>query len=95
MFNNQYILTDKKIKAPSASNLYRIGDYNLFTSKEIQDGKDTKFFRYLIEEMWPELLNYPFNPTKKDKIILFMKKVKIYSIYKYLQINFHKNEEVK
>ena len=36
MFNNQYILTDKKIKAPSASNSYRMGDYNLFTSKEIR-----------------------------------------------------------
>jgi hypothetical protein len=67
----------------------------LAVNPDLRDGKDTKFFRYLIEEMWPELLNYPFNPTKKDKIILFMKKVKIYSIYKYLQIKFHKNEEVK
>ena len=45
--------------------------------------------------MWPELLNYPFNPTKKEKIILFMKKIKIYPIYKFLQIYFYKHGEVK
>ena len=36
MFKNQYILTDKKINPPSQSNYYRIGNYNLFTSKEIK-----------------------------------------------------------
>ena len=80
--------------------------FSIFNSREIikimlsvninqRDGKNTEFFRYLISSMWPELLNYPFNPTKKDKIILFMKKIKIYSFYKYLQINLQKYGEIK
>ena len=80
--------------------------FSIFNSREImkimlavrpklRDGKDTFFFKYLINEMWPELLNYPFNPTKKDKIIILMKKIKIYPLYKYLQVKFHKNGEVK
>ena len=79
--------------------------FSIFNSREImkimlsvnpkyRDGKNTIFFRYLINKMWPELLNYPFNPTFKDKLILFMKKIKIYTLYKYLQIKFHKNGEV-
>lgn len=80
--------------------------FSIFNSREImkimlsvnpkyRDGKNTIFFRYLIKKMWTELLNYPFNPTFKDKLILFMKKIKIYRLYKYLQIKFHKNGEVK
>ncbi len=80
--------------------------FSIFNSREIlkimlavkpklRDGKNTILFKYLIEKMWPELLNYPFNPTKKDKFILFMKKIKIYSIYKFLQIYFYKHGEVK
>ena len=80
--------------------------FSIFNSREIlkimlavqpklRDGKNTIFFKYLIEKMWPELLNYPFNPTKKEKIILFMKKIKIYPIYKFLQIYFYKHGEVK
>ena len=67
----------------------------LSVNPKYRDGKNTIFFRYLIKKMWPELLNYPFNPTFKDKLILFMKKIKIYRLYKYLQIKFHKNGEVK
>ena len=67
----------------------------LAVNPKLRDGKNTLFFKYMINKMWPELLNYPFNPTKKDKMILFMKKIRIYSIYKYLQIKFHKNGEVK
>ena len=80
--------------------------FSIFNSREImkimlsvnpkyRDGKNTIFFRYLIKKMWPELLNYPFNPTFKDKLILFMKKINIYRLYKYLQIKFHKNGVVK
>ena len=80
--------------------------FSIFNSREIlkimlavkpklRDGKNTILFKYLIEKMWPELLDYPFNPTKKEKIILFMKKIKIYSIYKSLQIYFYKHGEVK
>jgi len=80
--------------------------FSIFNSREIiqimlavnpklRDGKDTIFFKYLIEKIWPELLQYPFNPTRKDKIILFMKKIKIYPIYKFLQIYFLRNGEVK
>ncbi|MDA9663554.1 hypothetical protein N9T80_00260 [bacterium] len=80
--------------------------FSIFNSREIikimlsvginhRDGKNTEFFRYLINSMWPELLNYPFNPTKKDKIILFMKKIKIYAFYKYLQIKLRKYGEIK
>ena len=66
----------------------------LAVKPEKRDGKDTKFFRYLMQQMWPELLNYPFNPTKKDKLIILMKKIRIYPLYKYLQIKFHKNGEI-
>ena len=60
----------------------------LSVPKEKRDGKSPIFFKYLIKKMWPELMNYPFNPTLKDKGILFMKKIKIYPFYKYLQVKF-------
>ncbi|MBC8266551.1 MAG: hypothetical protein H8E84_06245 [Flavobacteriales bacterium] len=60
----------------------------LSVPKEKRDGKSPIFFRYLIKNMWSELTDYPFNPTLKDKGILFMKKIKIYPFYKYLQVKF-------
>jgi len=79
--------------------------FSIFNSREIiklmlsvnpkfRDGKNTKLFNLLIKNMWPELLNYPFNPTKKDKIIILMKKIRIYPLYKYLQVKFYKNGEI-
>lgn len=66
----------------------------LSVPKEKRDGKDTQFFRYLIQKMWPELLNYPFNPTIKERIIILMKKIRIYPLYKYLQVKFYKNGKI-
>ena len=79
--------------------------FSIFNSREIirimlavkpekRDGKDTQFFRYLIQKMWPELLNYPFNPTIKERIIILMKKIRIYPLYKYLQVKFYKNGKI-
>jgi len=76
--------------------------FSIFNSREIlktmlavpiedRDGKNPIFFKYLINKMWPELMRYPFNPTFREKVILFMKYIKIYPFYKYLQIKFHKN----
>ena len=73
--------------------------FSIFNSREIlrimlsvptkkRDGKSPIFFRYLIKSMWPDLINYPFNPTIKEKSILFMKKIKIYPFYKHLQNKF-------
>ena len=67
----------------------------LATNPKLRDGKDTTFFKYLIEKMWKDLLSYPFNPTRKNKIILLMKKIRIYPVYKFLQLKFHKNNMVK
>jgi len=80
--------------------------FSIFNSREIlrtmlsvstdkRDGKSPLFFKYLINKMWPDLMKYPFNPTSKEKGILFMKRLKIYSFYKYLQIKFHKHGVVK
>jgi len=80
--------------------------FSIFNSREIlrimlavdpnkRDGKSPIFFKYLIENMWPALTNFPFNPTIKEKCILFMKKVKIYPFYKYLQIKFQNNGRIK
>ena len=66
----------------------------LSVSPKKRDGKSPLFFNYLIENMWPDLMNYPFNPIIKEKIIRLMKKIKIYSIYKYLQIKFISNGKV-
>ena len=73
--------------------------FSIFNSREIlkimlsvptkkRDGKSPIFFKYLIKNMWPDLMNYPFNPTLKEKGILFMKKINIYPVYKYLQLKF-------
>ena len=73
--------------------------FSIFNSREIlrimlsvppkkRDGKSPIFFKYLIKNMWPDLMIYPFNPTLKEKGILFMKKIKIYPFYKHLQLKF-------
>ena len=73
--------------------------FSIFNSREIlrimlsvppkkRDGKSPIFFKYLIENMWPALMRYPFNNTLREKGILFMKKIKIYPFYKYLQLKF-------
>ena len=70
--------------------------FSIFNSREIirtmlavsskrRDGKNMIFFKYLIKEMWPELLKYDFNPTIKNKLIILLKKLRIYSIYKTIQ----------
>lgn len=80
--------------------------FSIFNSREIlkimlavkpklRDGKNTIFFKYLIKKMWPELMRYPFNPTFREKVILFMKYIKIYPFYKYLQIKFYKHGKVE
>ncbi len=80
--------------------------FSLFNSREIlrimlavpiekRDGKSPSFFKYLIRKMWPDLMNYPFNPTLKEKGILFMKRLRIYPFYKYLQIKFYKHGVVR
>ena len=66
----------------------------LSVSPKKRDGKSPTFFKYLIKNMWPALLNYPFNPTLKEKGILFMKNIKIYPFYKYLQIKFKNNGKI-
>ena len=66
----------------------------LSVSPEKRDGKSPEFFKYLIKNMWPDLIKYPFNPTLKEKGILFMKKINIYPLYKYLQVKFKSNGEV-
>ena len=80
--------------------------FSIFNSREIlqtmlsvptekRDGKSPVFFKYLINKMWPDLMRYPFNPTFKEKGILFIKNLGIYPFYKYLQIKFHKHGVVK
>jgi len=80
--------------------------FSIFNSREIlrimlsvpaekRDSKSPIFFKHLIKKMWPDLMNYPFNPTFKEKTILFMKKIKIYPFYKYLQIKFLKHGMIK
>jgi hypothetical protein len=66
----------------------------LSVSPEKRDGKSPEFFKYLIKNMWPDLIEYPFNPTLKEKGILFMKKINIYPLYKYLQVKFYNNGEI-
>lgn len=82
------------VKLLSIFNSREIIRIMLAVKQEKRDGKDTQFFRYLIQKMWPELLNYPFNPTKKEKIIILMKRMRIYPLYKYLQVKFHKNGKI-
>ena len=79
----------------SVFNCREVLEIMLAVSPSERDGKSPRFFKYLIKKMWPELLNYPFNPSYREKIILFMKKIKVYPFYKYLQIKFHKNGVVK
>lgn len=79
--------------------------FSIFNSREIikimlavdhkyRDGKDTIFFRYLIKKMWPELLKYEFNPTIKNIIIILLKKIKIYPLYKTIQIKLFSNGNI-
>lgn len=79
--------------------------FSIFNSREIikimlsvnpklRDGKNTIFFRFLIKQMWKELLNYPFNPTAKNKIILILKYLKLYPLYKYIQVKLFSNGKI-
>tara|TARA_B100001029_G_C15016591_1_gene427746 strand:- start:583 stop:1338 length:756 start_codon:yes stop_codon:yes gene_type:complete len=79
--------------------------FSIFSSREIikimlsvnpnlRDGKNTIFFRFLIKKMWKELLNYPFNPTAKNKIILILKYLKLYPLYKYIQVKLFSNGQI-
>ena len=101
---------DKDITNFAGQNTYYAHHYvrlfSIFNSREIlrimlsvpaekRDSKSPIFFKHLIKKMWPDLMNYPFNPTFKEKTILFMKKIKIYPFYKYLQIKFLKHGMIK
>lgn len=66
----------------------------LSVDKDKRDGKSPIFFKTLIKKMWPVLLNYPFNPTIKEKGILLMKRIRIYSIYKLLQNKFYSHGKI-
>ena len=56
------------------------------------DPKHGDLFIEMYKAMWPELLDFPFNPpeTKKDSIILLMKKIGMYNILKKLRFYYER-----
>lgn len=59
----------------------------LATPRKYRDKHCHKFYSNYLKKYWPELLEFPINPTLKKKMIVFTKKVKLYNIYKVLLNN--------
>jgi len=59
----------------------------LATPRKYRDKHCHKFYSNYLKKYWPELLDFPVNPTLKMKMIVFTKKVKLYDIYKVLLNN--------
>jgi hypothetical protein len=78
-------------KIISIFNCTKVLELMLSVEKKKRDAKNPKFYKYLINKMWPELNNFPYNPSLKEKLILLFKKIKIYRAYKFLQIRLKSN----
>ena len=61
----------------------------LSVDPKYRDTKSPILYKRLIDYMWSDLLNFPFNPTIKEKTILFLKKIKMYRLYKWFLIKFY------
>ncbi len=78
-------------KIISIFNCTKVLDLMLSVKKQKRDSKNPEFYKYLINKMWPELNDFPYNPSLKEKLIRVFKKIKIYKIYKFLLIRLKSN----
>lgn len=69
----------------SPFNCRKLIDTILQANIKYRDGYNNVVYRGIINELWPELLNYPVNPTLKVKMINWSKKLGIYPAYKRLR----------
>ena len=75
----------------------KVDPYNSHLINEIFFGVDEKYrdirqnpcilFREMIRNMWPELLEWPFNPAygTRDKIVKLLEKMRLFSLFKELK----------
>lgn len=75
----------------SPFNCRKLIDTILQANISYRDGYNNVVYRGIIKELWPELLNYPVNPTLKVKMINWSKKLGIYPVYKQLQQRINRN----
>jgi len=53
-----------------------------------RDKHRSSLYRSLVEHMWPELLEFPINPTRRDQLLLWSKLIGVYWPYKFLHSRF-------
>lgn len=73
----------------SIFNCRKVLEIMLSVDPKYRDTKSPILYKRLIDYMWSDLLNFPFNPTIKEKTILFLKKIKMYRLYKWFLIKFY------
>lgn len=62
----------------------------LSVPREMRDKQQHEFYRQYLERFYPELLNFPVNPSLKQQLIRLGKKMGIYSAYKKLSTQLRK-----
>ena len=78
-------------KIISIFNCTKVLEIMLAVNTEKRDAKDPKFYKYLVNEMWPELNEFPYNPSLKEQLIRLFKKIRLYKIYKFLLVRLKRN----
>ncbi len=78
-------------KIASIFNCTKVLELMLAVNKKERDAKAPKFYKFLIDEMWQELNNFPYNPSWKEFFIKLLKNIGVYKMYKFLLIKLKTN----